>query len=256
MSRAALALVLVPCALVPAAAGAGAQPPIALTASPARVSLTGSGSATIRVTNTGRRAVVLDVGRAGFALDLRGRPRVVARGGARTADGWLTVRPTRLRLAARAVGALTVRAVVPRRAEPGDHDALVMLTTRPERSAGLGVRMRIGVVVVVRAPGRIVRGLAIRGLTVRRAGRTRSLELLVANRGNVTESLGRAQVVVALRRDGLVRARLRPGTRQLRPRTSGIVQLGYRGQLHGWVTAIATVRTERTVLRRSFRLRL
>jgi hypothetical protein len=34
------------------------------------------------------------------------------------------------------------------------------------------------------------------------------------------------------------------------------VQLGYRGQLHGWVTAIATVRTERTVLRRSFRLRL
>src|SRR5262249_13969260 len=64
--------------VVAASAGATrARPPIGLTASPAHVVLRGSGTTTVRVTNPGKRAVVVDVDRAGFALDLRGRPRIV-----------------------------------------------------------------------------------------------------------------------------------------------------------------------------------
>jgi hypothetical protein len=220
------------------------------------VALEGSGATGIRVTNPGRRPVVVDVRRAGFALDLRGRPRVVPRGAVRTAERWLTLRPARLTLPPRSSRSVTVRAAVPRRAEPGDHDALVLLTTRPQRSAGLAVRMRIGVLVVVRAPGRIVHGLALRGLAVRGTGRARTLELLVANRGNVTERLDRAHVDVALLRAGSVRARLRPIVRELRPRTRGVVQLVYRGPLRGLTTVRVRARAEHTVTGRTFRVRL
>ena len=89
----------------------------------------------------------------------RRRPRgVVARSarpaedraGGRSAERarWLTVRPSRIGLAPGASASITVAARVPRRAEPGDHDALVLLTTRPRDAGGVAVRMRVGVVVV------------------------------------------------------------------------------------------------------------
>jgi len=243
--------------LVPAAAGTSTtRPPVALTASPAHVALAGSGQSTIRVTNSGSRPVLVDVARAGFSLDLHGRPRISPPGGARAAGAWLTVRPRRLALGAGASSVLTVTSRVPRRAEPGDHDALVLLTTRPQQGLGLPVRMRIGVVVVVRAPGRIVRRLELRELRVRRTGRARTLELLVVNRGNVTETLGRNRADIALHGHGLVQARLRPAARELRPRTSGIVQFSYRGRLRGWVTARVRVSSGRDSVHRTFRVRL
>ena len=251
-------LVLASCLLVPAAAGTStARPAIALTASPARVTLLGSGQATIQLRNTGSRPVVVDVARAGFSLDLRGSPRIVPRGRASAADSWLTVRPGLLTLAAGARTSLALTARVPRRAEPGDHDALVLLTTRPRQAAGVAVRMRIGVLVVVRAPGKIVRRLELGRLAARRAGRARTLELLVVNRGNVTETLSRSLVALTLRRRARVQARIRPYTRQLRPGTAGIVQFPYFGRLRGRVTAEATVTLERgSVIRRTYRIRL
>ena len=93
-----------------------------------------------------------------------GRPRIVARGGrsscggvARSAPGSLRARGRREPVAHRTSSRL------PMTVEPGDHDALVLLTTRPRRGPAVAVRMRIGVVVVVRAPGRVVRRLALRG---------------------------------------------------------------------------------------------
>ena len=250
-------IVLVLFVLVPAAAGTSTtRPPVALSASPAHVTLAGSGQSTIRVTNSGNRPVLVDVTRAGFSLDLRGRPRISRPDGARAAGAWLTVRPHRLALGAGASSSLTVSSRVPRRAEPGDYDALVLLTTRPQQGLGLAVRMRIGVVVVVRAPGRIVRRLELGELRVRRAGRTRMLELLVANRGNVTETLGRNQVDVVLLRQGRAQARLRPTAREVRPRTSGIVQFSYRGRLRGWVTARVRISAGGAGVQRSFRIRL
>jgi hypothetical protein len=249
------ALALASALLVPATAGAsGPRAAVALTASPARVTLTGSGTATIHVANPGRTPIVVNVARAGFALDLRGRPRILTRSGV---DSWLALRPRRLALDAGASAALVVAAHLPRTAEPGDHDALVLLTTHPLRRADVAVRMRIGVVVVARAPGTVVRRLDLRALAVRRVGAVRLLELLVVNRGNVTETLGRDRLAVSLARGGRTVARLEPNARELRPRTRGIVQVAYRGRLRGPLIARVRVSSEPgRPVRRTFRIRL
>ncbi|HEX5583200.1 hypothetical protein [Gaiella sp.] len=239
--RRAAALGLAALVLAPASAGASTtRPKLALTATPAHVAIAGSGLATVRVMNPGRGSVSVDVARAGFSLDRRGRPRIGRRGGLRAATAWLAVRPRRFVLRPGASRVLTVRSRVPRHAEPGDHDALVLLTTRRRRHAAVALRMRIGVVVVVRAPGRVVRRLALRRMHVRRTRRIRVLELVVANRGNVTETLERGRIRVVLRR-GRVRARLRNVARELRPRTSGVVQLRYGGRLRGRFTVRAWI---------------
>jgi len=255
VSRSVLVLLMV----VPATAGAAmTRSPVALTASPAHLTLTGSGAATIRVTNTGSSRVVVDVRRAGFSLDLRGRPKIVPRGAKRSADSWLGIRPQRFALRAGRSSSVTVSARTPRHAEPGDHDALVLLTTRPRRRVGLAVRMRLGVVVDVRAPGRVVRRLVLRELRVRHRGRLRTLELVVANRGNVTEEVGRDRALVSLRRHGTVLASLRPEARELLPHTLGLVLFRYRGPTKGRVSALVTLASDSgdAVTYRTFRIRL
>ena len=266
-----LALVL---ALVPAAAGAGAArprgftarftgappPPVALIAAPAHLVLRRGSRAAIRVTNSGARRVVVDVSRAGFALDLRGRPRIVRRGDARSAERWLTFRPRRFALRPHASVSLGVASRLPPRAEPGDHDALLLLTTRPLVHSRVAVRVQMGVVVVVRAPGRIVRRLELCGLRVRRLRGRDALELLVRNRGNITESLRGAHAVLLSSDLRRALSKLVANDRELRPRTSGIFEF----RLPGWVAARGriTVRvvipadTGRRPLRRTYRVRL
>jgi hypothetical protein len=243
---------------VPASAGTASRPSVALTASPAHVTIEGSGSTTVRLSNTGARRVVVDVRRAGFALDLRGRPKIVPRRRSRVASSWLTVRPQRVAVPAGHSASLAVSSRLPRRAEPGDHAALVLLTTVPRRHAGVAVRMRLGVVVDVRAPGKVVRKLVLRGLHVRRDGRLRMLELLVVNRGNVTEVLARERATLSLSRAGSVLAKLHSEPRQLLPHSSGLVLFRYRGRERGPISALATVtRDEGAVtVYRTFRTRL
>src|SRR5574340_1206890 len=97
------------------------RPPVALVVSPSRLSLAGAGRAVVRITNTGARPVVVDVTRSGFALDLRGRPKIVGAVGPRTATRWLTSRPRSVAIRPGASGAVTVASRLPARAEPGDH---------------------------------------------------------------------------------------------------------------------------------------
>lgn len=256
--RGAAPLALATIVLVPASAGASTtRPPVGLTATPSRVSLAGTSTADVRVTNPGSIPVLVRVERAGFSLDLRGRPKVVPRGGPRAAAAWLTLRPSRFVLGVGESRLLMVASRLPARVEPGDHDAVVLLTTRLLREGGVAVRMRLGIVVVVRAPGRVVRRLALGRLDVRRERSARVLELRVANRGNVTETLTRGRVRVWLRR-GSAGTRLDTAPRDLRPRTTGIVQLRYGGRLRGWVTARVEVATQpgMPVLRRTFRIGL
>ena len=254
--------VLVPVllALASASAGAsGARPPVALTASPAHLELAGTGRATVRVTNSGTNPVVLDVRRAGFALDLRGRPKIVGQHDVRrTAAAWLGFRPRTLSLRPGATGSVTIASTVPARAEPGDHDALVLFTTRRRVTDGLAVRVRMGVVVVVRAPGAVVHRVELLALRVAPRGRARVLELVVANRGNVTESVGRARGTISLFRGGRRLARLAGEPREFRPGTKGLVQFRYRGPAHGVVTARVELTPDSggRVLRRAFRVRL
>jgi hypothetical protein len=245
-------------ALAPASAGAsGARPPVALTASPAHVELAGSGRATVRVTNSGTSRVVLDVRRAGFALDLRGEPKIVEQGaGRRSAASWLGFRPRTLALGPGTSGTVTIASNVPARAEPGDHDALVLFTTRRRVRDGLAVRVRMGVVVVVRAPGEVVRRLALRGLRAVRTGQGRLLELVVVNRGNVTELLARGRTVVSVERDGRRLARLTAKTRSLRPGTRGVLRFPIRRRLAGTVLARVDLVVEDGRIQRVYRLRL
>jgi len=245
--------------LVPASAGASAtRPVVALTASPVRATLVGSARQLIRVANAGAEPVVVDVVPAGFALGPRGRPRVLLVGdAARRAAAWLAIRPSRIALGPGASTNLTLVSKPPRAATPGDHPALVLLTTRASPLAPVAVRMRIGITVVVRVPGRTRHGLALRSLRVRHVAHRRLIELVIANRGNVVEWLRRGRFEVVLLAHGRVIARLQSAARELLPRASGIVQLAYGGDVRGRVTALVVfVPSGRraTTLRRTFRV--
>jgi hypothetical protein len=234
-----------------------ARPPVALAASPVRVRLLGKSTRTVRITNWGASEVVADVGTAGFALGLRGRPHVVRRdSGPDPAASWIAVRPRRLALAPGRTMTLTVSSSLPLGAEPGDHPALVLVATRPRERGGVAVRMRIGIVVVVRVPGAIVHRLAVRGLRVRRSGDRRTLELSVANRGNVTERIGPGRLRVALMQQGRAVAWPRPARRELLPHSRAIEQIPYRGRITGPMTAVVELGDGVHVIRRRFHVRI
>ena len=255
--------------LVPASASAdagtgtrapGSRPPVALVASPSRISLAGAGRATVRITNAGTRPVVVDVTRAGFALDLRGRPKIVGAVEQRSAARWLTSRPRSVAIRPGGTGTVAVVSRLPPRAEPGDHDALLLLSTRRRVRDGVAVRMRMGVVVVVRVPGAVVHRVVPGALRAARPvrGRARAIELLLANQGNVTESIVRARASLSLFSRSRRIAKLSAVPRELRPRTRGLVQFLYRGRARGPMTARVDISLDGSgrTLQRVFRIRM
>ena len=246
---AAAALTAAAASIPGAAAGRG----VAISASPLRLTLRGASAAAITVRNPGRRPLLVDVSRAGFARSLRGRPQVrAARGAAR----WLRFRPRRIRIAPHRKATIHVAAKPPRRAEPGDHPALMLLTTRPLHVHRVRLRLRVGVIVVLRVRGRIVRRLDARRLTVRRVGSRRLLELLLVNRGNVTEHLGGARLRLVLLRRGRTLATLRPRRRELLPRSAGLAEFPDHGRVRGDVVARVELRPAARRRPRTFRVRL
>ena len=175
---------------------------------------------------------------------------------ARGVTKWLRMQPKRLRLAPGAKGVLHVRAVPQPHEAPGDHPALVLLTTRPLGVRHVRVRLRVGVIVDLRVRGRIVRRLDARALTVHRSGAQRLLELRLVNRGNVTERLIGDGLRIALLRNGRRLATLRPRSRELLPHSAGIAVFAYGGRLRGAVVARVELRPPLRGPRRSFRVRL
>jgi hypothetical protein len=246
---AAAAVGLVAASLPGAATGGG----MGLSASPLRLTLRGSSAAVVTVRNPGRRALVVDVSGAGFARSLRGKPRVLT---ARGAAAWLRLRPKRLRVAPGGKAVLRVKAALPRRAEPGDHPVLVLLTTRPLGVRRVRVRLRVGVMVDLRVPGQVVRRLDVRRIMVRRRRRLRLLELRLVNSGNVTERLERDGLRLVLSRDGRPLATLRPRRGELLPRSTGLAEFAYRGPARGRVVARVELRPSIRGRRPAFHLRL
>jgi hypothetical protein len=242
---------LVAAFMLPAAAPGA--PVVSLSASPARLALAGDGAAVVALRNVGRSSVSVTAGSAGVALDLRGRPALTARAARRSAAAWLSVRPRRLSLAPGGAAFVKVASLVPARAEPGDHHALVLFSTQATQAGSVGVRMRVGVRVVVRAPGTIIRRLVIRRLHVRRRGRARLLVVGLANLGNITETLLPGRVTVSLLARGRVVVRVRTQRRELLPHSFGIAAGTYVGPLRGRV--LARVET-RGAGRRLFWIRL
>jgi hypothetical protein len=224
--------------VIAAAAGVAAA---ALSVSPVHIRMSGASSRTITITNASNAAAAVEARPGSFVLDRRGKPTIARE--RQPAAGWLRLRPRRLVLVPGGSAVIIVMSVAPVGALPGDHPALVVLTTQPPRGAGVAIRMQIGVVVFVRVAGRIVHRLELGALRARQ----HVLEAVVANRGNVVE---RVRVRVSLSRRGHVLARLGPVARTLLPYSRGIGRFRYRGRLRGWVTA----RVEAGELRRTFRI--
>ena len=193
-------------------------PPAALAVSPVRVELAGAGSATIRLTNTGAAPTAVDGVRAGFAIDVSGRPRAVA---LRDNGVRVLVRPASFVLAPRTGATATIVVRVGPRASPGDHASLVVFATRPRSSGGVGVRLRVGVVVLVRVPGAIVHRLRLDGIGLVR----RALVIGVRNRGNVVERLDPASLRVRLLRAGRVVRYVRIPAREVLPGGRAVIRI-------------------------------
>ena len=210
-----------------------AAPPVAVAVSPARLAVAAGETRELRVVNSGASDAVVDVSTAGYTLGLRGRMRILPRGSA------VAVRPVRVVVPAR--GAATV-AVTGRRSGPGDHPSLVLLTTeRPQYD--IAVRVRLGVVVLVRGGGRVVHRVVADRL---RAAPGR-VELWLRNRGNAAEAL-RIRIRIG--------STLLTDTRQLLPHARGVSTFRFAGRLHGRVLARVEVEYGGGVLRRTLRLRL
>jgi hypothetical protein len=246
-----LALILATAAAsIPGAAAGGG---IGLSASPLRLTLRGASTAAITVRNPGRRPLLVDVSRAGFGRSLHGKPQVRS---ARGVAGWLRLRPRRIRLRGGAKAVLHVRTAPPRSTPPGDHPALVLLTTRPLGVKHVRVRLRVGVIVDLRVRGKVMRRLAAGRLTLRRVGTRRLLELRLVNRGNVTEELGGSGLRLSLFRGRRRFATLEPRRGELLPHSSGVAVFSYGGRVRGPVVARVELGAPVQGPRRAFHLRL
>jgi hypothetical protein len=166
--------------------------PVAMSVSPARIAVTAPASRTITLRNTGPQDVIVEVARR-------------AVGESAAFKSWVHVAPSRHRVAAGGATRLTLRVSRSPTATPGDHAAVVLLTTARPQGEGIGVRLRLGVRLMVRVPGRLVRRVDIGRLRLRK----RRLIVWVANRGNVVVPVAE-QASATLRRHGHVVARLRP----------------------------------------------
>jgi hypothetical protein len=217
------------------------QPRVALSVTPARLALAAPGSRRINVRNDGVEQVVVDVLR-----------RTVA-------TTWLQISPERLLLGPGRSAALTLRAKAGPGAEPGDHRVLVLLATRPQHGSRVAFRLRLGVRVSVRMPGRVIHRLALGGVRVHRARGVRFIFVPVVNRGNVTVQLRRHVTGSLLRRGGRV-ARLQLATRpaSLAPAARTLLALRYAGRVRGPVVAVVQIRIGPGVrpVERRYRLRL
>jgi hypothetical protein len=230
-----------------------APAPVTLSASPTHIALAAGARQAVRVAATGGGSLTVKASVVGFGLDARGRPGIVPAG---DAASWVTVAPRTITIG-RGGGVIVVSTRRPRIARPGDHTALVLLSAVAPPARGVVVHMRIGLVISVRVAGPVVHRLVVLGARVQRSGSTRLLELRLANRGNVIETIAAGRLRVTLLRHGRVIAQYVAGRRELLPGTNGIVRVRYRGHIRGLVIArIELWRTAHLWAVRRFRLRL
>jgi hypothetical protein len=219
-----------------------APPPVSLAVSPPRIVLAAGETQELHVLNSGSRAAVVTVGAAGYTVSFRGDPQILARTAA------LSIRPRTLAIPAGATAAVAVSSAT---AAPADRTAVVLLTSSPG-GRGIGVSVRVGVLVVLRGAGGLVHRVV--PLAVRRRGRR--LELLLRNDGNAVEAVTRAAVRVDLLQRRRVVGRATAEPRELLPRTRGVSLLRLRTRARGLVSARVEVRVGRSTVRKAFRIRL
>ena len=239
LSFAALCLVL---GTVPPAHGASPAG-LSLAVHPTRLVLVGNAEGRFEVRNPTARELVVSASTADFLLRPSGRMVVSKKlQTSRSAKSWLTVSPSTLRLAPHVTETVRVLSHPAGNASPGDHHALVVFTTVPSGSGIVRTRTEIGLPVLVRIAGSVVRKLEIRSLTVEREARRKALRLVLYNRGNINERLLGRSVVVRLRRHGRTVARLVPAGRSILPGERAVFSVPVPERLHGAMTGEVTVR--------------
>lgn len=211
-------------------------PPVALAVSPPRLVVAAGETRAIRITNSGRAVANVEASAAGYTVTVRGRPLVLAR------PVPLILRPRRLTIPPGQTATIAVAAGAAPAA--GDRPATVLLAT-VGGAGGVRVNVRVGVLVLLRGPGRVRHRIVVAGLRVR--GPT--LELAVRNAGNVSE---RISPRVLLYRRGRLVGRMQASPRELLPRSRGICAFRFRGGLRGRVAA----RVQVAAVVRVFRLEL
>jgi hypothetical protein len=238
-AAAAIALALVADASPRAATSASSSPAASVSASPAKLALAGGERGAVTLMNHGAWPVVVRVRPSGVAVDVRGRPRLVARpGSGRGAAPWLAPWPRQFVLDPRRSRSVDVIARVPPGAQPGDHHGALVLATVPARRGAVALRMRVAVRVLVRVAGTIQRALRIRALRARRVGGGRVLEVRLLNGGNVTEALT-DRTTIAIRGEVV---RIRALRREVLPGAEAVIAGRYSGRARGRVVARVTVR--------------
>jgi len=238
------AAALVAAAAAPAATppGPAARPVASLSVTPAHVTLLGRSPQLLAVHNDGAVRVQVSVRPTSFDFDAYGNAEIAPeRTPARSADTWLAVQPSGLVLAPGAERRLRVEARPPPRAAAGDHHALILLSANTPGARGITIRTRIGVLVLVRVPGRIVRQVALGRVWVDGGARARRIVVTTINRGNIAERLLSGQLTVALRRAGRVVTLAHGLPRDLLPQTRGVAVVPLRASLRGPFTAVVRV---------------
>lgn len=214
-----------------------APPPAALAVSPARLAIPAGASTAVEIRNPGGARTVVLSEAAAYAIDAGGRPREVARRRDRVR---LLVRPAKVAVAAGGTTRIVVAARVERGARPGDHAELLVLTTRPVARGGVGVRLRIGVPVVVRVAGVVVHRLTV-ARSLLRPRRAPSLGVVVRNRGNVVERLAGRRLEVQLVQAGRLVATLRASARDVLPGARATFRFRWPSRVLGRVHVVVRV---------------
>ena len=239
MRRLCLATVLAAALLAAPAAAPAPGAEVALSVTPSRLVLDGATQTVVSVTNSGAARTTIDVTLGNYVIGADGQVAVDPKlPPGRSAKHWLTAVPSRVSLGPGKTAQIMVTSKPSRSAQPGDHHALLLLSTVPKTRSGVAVRTRVGVTALVRVGGPLVRRLRSLGLSA--TGRL--VRLRVANLGNVNERFVAARTTLELRRKGKVIARLRAGTRSILPGTSGSLVFRYGARLTGPATAVVRVR--------------
>jgi P pilus assembly chaperone PapD len=239
-------------AAVAAIGGLGMLAPVAsatsISVTPAHLIIPGNGRASLTVTNTGSEAETFSLRIGNYDLRPDGRVRIDPRlTPGRSARDWLRTSPPQIRLGPGQETTVTITSRPARSATPGDHQALLLVTSLPKAAvrSRVAVRSQVGVGVIARVPGPFVRRIAVARPFVVRSGARRAVRLRLTNRGNINERFARGQIAVTLRRRGRVLARLVARPQSVLPGTKGVVSIPYRGRISGRVTVVATVRLAR-----------
>lgn len=236
-----------PAAIVGVGTGAEKKPPapgeIAMTVQPSEtIVVSGGETKTLTLTNTGAVTTKYFMAIGNFDVDADGAVRInPPLTPSRSASEWLKIDPPEVNLRVGQSAKIRVRATPARSAAPGDHGAIALFVTDVANQGQARFRGRIGVPMIVRVKGPLVRSVAIGRIAVSRSGRARVIKVRVINNGNVSERFTRQRISIQLVRGGRTVGRLSSRTRLFLPGTRGDILARYTGPLRGRVTVRVTL---------------